>query len=231
MVSSQRLREALGNCQSVGSIMDTANEWFADVGATAVMFHNFRGNQPLYSDFPSAVDAIYFGEIGIKRDPALKRAIQSGNPVRIGSLFKSSEPASPESRLMRAAYDAGIREAAGFFIVPRHGSFKYAVLGFSNSSASHSNPKIDATRQIVEVTAQRLADIRLNAASASLSAREIEVLRLASTGRSDKEIARDLGIAPSTVRTLIERSANKLAVETRIEAVIEALRRGLICPN
>jgi DNA-binding NarL/FixJ family response regulator len=62
----------------------------------------------------------------------------------------------------------------------------------------------------------------------SLSAREREILRLLSNGRSNKEIAEALGISPDTVRTYVRRAMAKLEADTRTQAVAIAIRSGLI---
>jgi DNA-binding NarL/FixJ family response regulator len=62
----------------------------------------------------------------------------------------------------------------------------------------------------------------------SLSAREREILRLLSDGRSNKEIAEALGISPDTVRTYVRRAMAKLEADTRTQAVAIAIRSGLI---
>jgi DNA-binding CsgD family transcriptional regulator len=51
---------------------------------------------------------------------------------------------------------------------------------------------------------------------ARLSAREREVAHLATTGLADKEIARRLGISPTTVRTHIDNAYRKLGVNNRV---------------
>jgi DNA-binding NarL/FixJ family response regulator len=52
-----------------------------------------------------------------------------------------------------------------------------------------------------------------------LTAREREVLELVAGGLRDEEIAEHLGIAPSTVATLIRSSMKRLDARTRVEAV------------
>ena len=59
----------------------------------------------------------------------------------------------------------------------------------------------------------------LGAQSDGLSSREREVLELVGIGLRDEEIAEQLGIAPSTVATLLRSSMEKLGVRTRVEAV------------
>jgi two-component system nitrate/nitrite response regulator NarL len=69
---------------------------------------------------------------------------------------------------------------------------------------------------------------RSTRASWSLSAREHEVLELAARGLSTPEIGRSLYIGASTVKTHLERVAEKLGVRGRTAAVAEAIRRGLL---
>jgi DNA-binding NarL/FixJ family response regulator len=61
-----------------------------------------------------------------------------------------------------------------------------------------------------------------------LTGRQIDVLRLVAKGRSNKEIARDLGLSPATVKAHIATILSVLDATNRTEAVIVAERRGLI---
>ncbi len=62
----------------------------------------------------------------------------------------------------------------------------------------------------------------------TLSDREIEVLRLMARGAANKEIAAELVISESTVKTHIANIFQKLDVNDRTEAVTTALQRGII---
>lgn len=59
-----------------------------------------------------------------------------------------------------------------------------------------------------------------------LSERELEVLRLAVEGLSNKEIAATLSLGPRTVQSHWRNIFNKLGVYSRTEAVILGLRKG-----
>lgn len=62
----------------------------------------------------------------------------------------------------------------------------------------------------------------------NLSARELEVLRLIAKGAPNKEIASELSISQSTVKTYVERIFQKLEVTARSEAVARAFEKKLI---
>ncbi len=61
-----------------------------------------------------------------------------------------------------------------------------------------------------------------------LSPREMEILRYIAQGRSNKEIAYQLGISRQTVKNHMSSILRKLAVEDRTQAVMYAVRRGWI---
>jgi len=59
-----------------------------------------------------------------------------------------------------------------------------------------------------------------------LSQREMEVLKLAATGISNKDIAQQLFLSPRTVQVHLGNIFSKLGVASRTEAVLYALRKG-----
>ena len=63
---------------------------------------------------------------------------------------------------------------------------------------------------------------------ADLSGREIEVLRLVSDGRSNKQIGEELGLSALTVKSHLARIARKLGTGDRAEMVAMAMRGGVI---
>ncbi len=64
------------------------------------------------------------------------------------------------------------------------------------------------------------------AATEVLSERELEVLRLAARGLSNREIAEKLVLSPRTIQSHMANIFSKLQVGSRTEAVIIGLRRG-----
>lgn len=64
-----------------------------------------------------------------------------------------------------------------------------------------------------------------------LSAREMDVIRYIAAGRSNKEIARSLGIKVPTVKVHVTHILQKLQARDRTHAVVTALRWGIISLN
>ena len=61
-----------------------------------------------------------------------------------------------------------------------------------------------------------------------LSERELEVLRLMAQGMSNLDISSALSIGESTVKSHVNRILSKLGVNDRTQAVIVAVRRGIV---
>ncbi|KRQ20279.1 MULTISPECIES: response regulator transcription factor [Mycobacteroides] len=80
------------------------------------------------------------------------------------------------------------------------------------------------------LTAGLAGEIRKRAqpAGPSLSTREREVLRMIADGLTVPAMAKQLFLAPSTVKTHVQRLYEKLGVGDRAAAVAEAMRRGLL---
>ena len=66
------------------------------------------------------------------------------------------------------------------------------------------------------------------ASIASLSPRELEILRGIARGASNKEIAREHGIAETTVKIHVQHVLRKLDVSSRVHAAVMAAESGLL---
>lgn len=62
----------------------------------------------------------------------------------------------------------------------------------------------------------------------SLSRREYDVVRLAATGKTNPEIAEELGLARNTVKTYLQSAMQKLGARNRVEAVRRAQEEQLL---
>jgi DNA-binding NarL/FixJ family response regulator len=86
-----------------------------------------------------------------------------------------------------------------------------------------------ATDEVLVQRAQLVALARGGTASAiALSPREGEILALVAEGRGTKDIASLLGLSLNSVRNHVQRLLVKLDAHSKLEAVVNARRRGLL---
>jgi len=61
-----------------------------------------------------------------------------------------------------------------------------------------------------------------------LSSREIEALRLVASGKTNRQIAKELMVSLSTIKTHVQRIIKKLGVSDRTQASVKAVELGLL---
>lgn len=114
--------------------------------------------------------------------------------------------------------------AAGFLLKNVHGQELINAIHAVSRGESVLQPSLaeKVMRRLSYRTspAQRSTDI--------LSDREFDVLRLAARGLPNKEIARRMGLSIRTVHSHLANIFTKMQVGSRTEAVLQALRQGMI---
>jgi two-component system, NarL family, response regulator len=105
------------------------------------------------------------------------------------------------------------------------GALGYIIKGMSHETLVDALRRAHAgTRFLPPPVARSLADRTPNS---DLSPREREVLSLMVHGKSNKEIAAELGITEATVKCHVSVILMRLEANDRTQAVIAALQRGL----
>lgn len=106
------------------------------------------------------------------------------------------------------------------------GARSYIIKGMPHDALVSALRRVHAGGRFLPPPVSRALSSRVP--NSDLSAREREVLKLIVRGRSNKEIAVDLGIAESTVKCHVSEILMRLNVNDRTQAVVTALQRGLI---
>ncbi len=75
------------------------------------------------------------------------------------------------------------------------------------------------------------ADKRQESIPSGITLREVEVLRLLAQGRTNPEIAQELGISRGTVKIHVQHIIAKLGVSDRTQAAVRAIELGLLDPE
>jgi DNA-binding NarL/FixJ family response regulator len=82
-----------------------------------------------------------------------------------------------------------------------------------------------------EAATRLMREVRAPEKPEALTERETDVLRLLAKGQANKEIARELAIGEKTVKTHVSSILAKLGVQSRTQAVLHAMKVGLIPPE
>jgi DNA-binding NarL/FixJ family response regulator len=106
------------------------------------------------------------------------------------------------------------------------GAKGYIIKGMPHETLVEAILKVHAGGRFLPPTVKRLLASR--SPGTELTAKEREVLQRIAQGKSNKEIAMELGLAEITVKCRVSVILTRLNVSDRTQAVVIALQRGLL---
>lgn len=130
---------------------------------------------------------------------------------------------NPEFRHFILAARAGAR---GFLFTDNNPTSGFQAIRQLMDFGSYIHPKF-ASAFLESMTNKSISD----AHSTTLSPREFDVLSFIAKGFTSAKIAQSLGISNHTVGTHIKNLYKKLSIHTKGEAIVEAIKLGLIHVN
>ena len=129
----------------------------------------------------------------------------------------------PEARILMLSTHSGEEEV---YRSLQAGARGYILKSVMREELLRAIREVHAGRRYLDPAVAPLLAERMS--HRSLTARELEVLRMVAQGLGNKEIAAALNIAEVTVKLHVSHVLEKLNVKDRTEAATTALRRGII---
>jgi DNA-binding NarL/FixJ family response regulator len=119
--------------------------------------------------------------------------------------------------------------AAGFLVKDTDAAELIKAVRVAAAGESLLSPTV--TRRVIAEFATRTRDARPVRGVSELTSREREVLTLVAAGMSNEEIAQQIYVSQSTVKTHAARAMMKLGARDRAQLVVFAYEAGLVRPG
>ncbi|HEY1594062.1 MAG TPA: response regulator transcription factor [Thermoleophilaceae bacterium] len=154
---------------------------------------------------------------------ATRRILAEGHPSNVRVLMLTTFD------LDEYVYDALRAGASGFLLkdVPAH----QLVAGVRSVGDGDALLAPIITRRLIEQFVAPRATPEPHGGLDQLTPRELEVYRMLATGKSNGEIAAELVVGETTVKTHVTRILMKLGVRDRVQAVVLAYETGIVSPR
>lgn len=183
-------------------------------------------NPILFEEWPEGWTRRYVRRRHYVHDPMLKEIFRTAEPFLWSEVMARRQCTKAEQTVMGEAADFRLKEG---FVVPLYG-----VGGALHAlTLTGEAPRVDTTARaelhLVSMYAYaRARQLRRHSGGSpvKLSVREREALRWAGMGKSDWEIGKIMRVSDSAAHKLIESAKRKCKVNTRIQAVLTAIRQG-----
>jgi len=244
----ERLWEEALSSKDPLRLFDVLASRLADFGFDQVAYVNFQHSAELMeaaaaneeSGQATARRTITYGEDWIEfygregyfdDDVLFDLALTNQRPISWDQVQNSFDLTKRQQQIFDAGADAGHRFGV---TIPFHGPLgRVATLSISTSGTEADIPKDPV--KVYALSAQFHAMFDALASSNEimpppprLSAREYECLSWAAQGKSNRDIAQIIGVSDPTVQFHMSNVMKKLKVSSRVSAVFEASRLGLL---
>lgn len=226
--------ESVKKLKSPNAILDTFAEALKDFGIDYFCFAKAIGNpddfwpKTTHNRMHNEWEKHFFANNYATINPLVPMAVKQQEPIFWHEANNKSWLTVKQQKLFNDASEFGIRDG---LLVPLFGHRRMAAKMIGLGSQLHTCPTARTSVHMMSiytynVLLRKQQDEKI--AAKELTQREIDCLRWVAKGKSDWGISEILCVSGSTVHWHIEQSKKKMGVATRVQAVVEAMRRGYL---
>ena len=225
--------------ENLDTLLLSARKFVRSLGVTSASyrlvpaFHSQldKGADLFHFGFPDAWVALYDGDLEFRRhDPIADYVIRVGKLMTWAEAIKDQKLTLEQTAFVQSMNEHGLIHGWAAPFYGRNGREAYVTFSFGREVTDEDAKPLQALisytadfhNKIINLTERQWDGIDC------LSKRENEVLEWVARGKSNTDIASILGVAPSTVGTLMRRTFRKLDVNDRMAATLKGLERGIV---
>jgi LuxR family transcriptional regulator, quorum-sensing system regulator BjaR1 len=180
--------------------------------------------------WPDTWHKFYVGSGVILRDPVVTALKQRHGPFTWSELRRDGKFPAAGTKALQVVAEHGWTE--GLAVPIPHGDQRFGLVTMLCQRHAFDADEKSVLAMLSYCFYERLRNLVPKHGFAippvGLTRREIDTLRLIARGATDRDVARKLGISPSTAHEHFEKAKRKLKVSTRAEAIAIAVSLAII---
>jgi len=180
--------------------------------------------------WPDTWHKFYVGTGVILRDPVIAALKQRHGPFTWSELRRDGQYPAAGTKVLQVIAEHGWTE--GLAVPIPRGDQRFGLVSLLCQRGPFDTSEKSALAMLSYCFHERLRNLvpkyGFPIPPVGLTKREIDALRLIARGATDRDVARKLGISPSTAHEHFEKAKRKLKVSTRAEAIAIAVSLAII---
>lgn len=231
-----RLAQLLERAERLDQVRDAFQSFIENVGFTSFSCKRIGYFPPITSDYvllsttPEGWMEEYLARGYARFDPILQEAQRRRSAFAWSEVYDQPTLTTHQREVLGGRTAHNMSDGLSIPIVNLHGCV--GTVNIVGSTEALDEIGWSAMAMASVFLYQKLISLRPAAtapvADKSLSPREIEILSWITEGKSDWQIGQILSISEKTVNYHIENVKRKFGVATRVQAVVGAMRQGML---
>lgn len=179
--------------------------------------------------WPNEWSTRYLERNYIRDDPARLHLSRSVEPYTWQEMVSCKDYGPKQKKIVYEASEFGMKSGI-IFPMPglRSGPALVTIAGENTDISDDDRMRLHLAAIYTHAVVRKLSGKRGDAVRPTFSPRERECLQWYAAGKSEWEIGEILSISEKTANTYLERAKQKFGVATRKQAIVAALRSGVI---